>query len=554
MFGFSKHWQKKGQDDEEAKEGNRSISPKIERNSPNEFQHLKPKNSNRDASPKKTWINLFGKNEKKPKGRSAPLETIVVNSFEELPKEFQKMIKSSKIPPEVAKENFHQLLIILSFCSKKNLKLKLPDGSLKPSEEPLTDDQIEDICHKMNERVWNVTNNFSERQKKKFREMIEINNRSSNKETQHKNRTSTEGENLTGSGNQTNEEGEKTLEEGDKEIKSIHEEEEEEESNITPENSLENCDPKSLISQTIGPRLPTDISSKGEKILTKNVGVSPKKKFKISQESGQGGFGKVYEAKGPDGSRVAVKKVAHVDKKDIRSNLAEIGLLASADHPNIVQFKDAYQLDEELWIIMEFMEGGTLTQATEGCSFKEQHISYVAREILKGIAYLHRNNYVHRDLKSGNVMMSITGQIKLIDFGLCCSVFSGSRRKMAGSPYWMPPEMIQRKPYGFPIDIWSMGICLLEMANKSPPNNQPKLGAMFRISTKGIEKPLDNEEIWTKDMHDFFAKALLFDPVQRSTAFELLEHPFVNKAQDCLDMQTILRAVFLHTALRMLEV
>jgi len=120
-----------------------------------------------------------------------------------------------------------------------------------------------------------------------------------------------------------------------------------------------------------------------------------------------------------------------------------------------------------------------LSEAVKVHQFSERHIAYVSREILKALTYLHSRNFVHRDLKSGNVMMSIEGHIKLIDFGLCCDVTEGPRLQMLGSPYWIPPEMIRKKPHSCPADIWSFAVCVLEMYLKEPPNASSRLLSMF---------------------------------------------------------------------------
>jgi serine/threonine protein kinase len=150
---------------------------------------------------------------------------------------------------------------------------------------------------------------------------------------------------------------------------------------------------------------------------------------------------------------VAIKKLPHVTDKDKRNNYSEIAFLMTCEHPNIVKFLSAYEVKEEVWIVMEFLEGGTLNEAVKVHQFSEKHIAYVAREMLKGLKYLHAQGFVHRDLKSANVMMSIDGDIKLIDFGLCADVSEGERVQMLGSPFWMPPEMIHRKPHGCAVSL-----------------------------------------------------------------------------------------------------
>jgi serine/threonine protein kinase len=192
--------------------------------------------------------------------------------------------------------------------------------------------------------------------------------------------------------------------------------------------------------------------------LTEQLAQAPdkdtKKLFKNLEFSGKGGFGRVFGGKDiATRHRVAIKKLPHVTDKDKRNNYSEIAFLMTCEHPNIVKFLSAYEVKEEVWIVMEFLEGGTLNEAVKVHQFSEKHIAYVAREMLKGLKYLHAQGFVHRDLKSANVMMSIDGDIKLIDFGLCADVSEGERVQMLGSPFWMPPEMIHRKPHGCAVSL-----------------------------------------------------------------------------------------------------
>lgn len=150
---------------------------------------------------------------------------------------------------------------------------------------------------------------------------------------------------------------------------------------------------------------------------------------------------------------VAIKKVSHLLSREMEHNHAEVGFLLSClGQPNIVQFKKALQMGDQLWIVTEFLEGGTLGAASKAYRFTERHIAFVAHEMLQALTYLHSRHLVHRDLKSANVMLSIKGQVKLIDFGLCCDLGGpeGSRVQLLGSPCTpsppSPPHPISLDP------------------------------------------------------------------------------------------------------------
>eukprot|EP01104_Vermistella_antarctica_P012562 TRINITY_DN366_c0_g1_i1.p1 TRINITY_DN366_c0_g1~~TRINITY_DN366_c0_g1_i1.p1 ORF type:complete len:512 (-),score=108.28 TRINITY_DN366_c0_g1_i1:178-1713(-) len=206
--------------------------------------------------------------------------------------------------------------------------------------------------------------------------------------------------------------------------------------------------------------------------------------FKKPNEVGAGGFGRVYNSRVSGDKEkpklpntVAIKKLPHKHRRQIQRNCWEITMLARCVHVNIVELYRTYIVDKEMWMIMEYMHGGTLTEARDKFQFEEEHIAYVAYELLQGLAFMHKINLVHRDVKSANVMMTVRGEIKLIDFGLCVDITEGEQTSMCGSPFWMPPEMIRRQTHNAKADIWSLAICLLELANGRPPNS--KSGVKF---------------------------------------------------------------------------
>lgn len=275
-----------------------------------------------------------------------------------------------------------------------------------------------------------------------------------------------------------------------------------------------------------------------------------KKFYKNIEFSGKGGFGRVFAAKDiATKKRVAIKKLPHEHDKDKKNNYCEIAFLSTCNHPNIVKFNKAWDFPDkgEAWIVTEFLEGGTLSEAVKVHQFTERHIAYVAREILKALKYLHSLGYIHRDLKSGNVMMSIEGQIKLIDFGLCCDTVDGERLQMLGSPYWIPPEMIKKKRHGCPADIWSFAVCVLEMYLKEPPNCDSRLYAMFTAASSGLQSAIPARA--SDSARDFLSKCLEINPKKRWTADQLLAHPFVTAPKLEEGIRDVLRGVFVSNSL-----
>ncbi|KAK5579766.1 hypothetical protein RB653_009452 [Dictyostelium firmibasis] len=288
----------------------------------------------------------------------------------------------------------------------------------------------------------------------------------------------------------------------------------------------------------------------GEKLLEPVEPALLKKMYKDSDQVGKGGFGTVYFAKSTKEKRlVAIKKMPHITKRQQQQNFREAAILAKCDHPNIVKLHTCHiDKDSNLWIVMEFMEGGTFEEAAKAWKFNENNLAYVAKELLKGLQYLHENNMVHRDLKSANIMMSVEGKVKLIDFGLCEDIASSTPMHMVGSPFWMAPEMIQQKYHSTPVDIWSFAISLLEMANQRPPMMESAVKAMFTVATDGATG-FDDPTLWSDCFKDFLSLCLKQDPAERATAEELLKHPFIKKADSRDNMENILKKIFLTNSL-----
>jgi len=275
---------------------------------------------------------------------------------------------------------------------------------------------------------------------------------------------------------------------------------------------------------------------------------SHKRFYKNLQQIGKGGFGRVYLANSEldNDKLIAIKRMPHETTKQKRKNFQEIRFLKYCNsNPNIIKYIRSSLFKDELWLVTEYLDGGTLTQAVTHHKFQEPEISYISKEILNALKFLHDNWLAHRDLKSANIMLDMSGNIKLIDFGLCSDISQGEVVHMVGSPFWMPPEMIQRKPHGLLVDIWSFGICLMEMANGHPPNRKSSFQAMFVAATTGYPEPLEASH-WSPDLKDFIGKCVQVLPTARSDVATLLKHSFLKKAFERQDMIDLCKVIFAH--------
>ncbi len=280
------------------------------------------------------------------------------------------------------------------------------------------------------------------------------------------------------------------------------------------------------------------ISAMTEQQVMKNLksvvrNVDPVPLFQMIEKAGQGASGTVYLARSlmRNNSKVAIKQMDlnAQPRKELIVN--EILVMKDSQHKNIVNFLEAFLKNQELWVVMEFMEGGSLTDVIENNdnSLEEDQISSICFEVTKGLKFLHNKKIIHRDIKSDNVLLDLKGNVKITDFGFCAKLTAqkNKRATMVGTPYWMAPEVVKTKEYDEKVDVWSLGIMTIEMIEGEPPYlNEEPLKALFLIATNGTPK-LKNPEKLSISIKKFLSICLCVDVKYRASTDELLQHEFL---------------------------
>ena len=275
------------------------------------------------------------------------------------------------------------------------------------------------------------------------------------------------------------------------------------------------------------------------KLFIDEVNDSPSKKYEILSKLGSGSFGNVYLAR----NKFTDEKVALKQIKKSSANLLsdgeikdEIEILKNLDHPDIVRIIESFNTKNSYILITEYCEGGELFDQVKN-QLSETQIAVIFRQLLSGLAYLHSNNVVHRDLKLENILIheieksKTTGEdlfnIKIIDFGTA-RIFDKNRKpqSIVGSSYYIAPEVLRQK-YNKECDLWSVGVILYMFIVGHAPFDGCDDEEITNNIHRGVYRKNDRRWIKaSKEVKDLIQKLLTYRPSQRLTAMQALNHPW----------------------------
>ncbi|NWR68874.1 NEK1 kinase, partial [Centropus unirufus] len=250
---------------------------------------------------------------------------------------------------------------------------------------------------------------------------------------------------------------------------------------------------------------------------------------------GEGSFGKAILVKAKENGQQYVIKEINISKmsnKEREESRREVAVLANMKHPNIVLYRESFEENGCLYIVMDYCEGGDLFKrinAQKGILFSEDQILDWFVQICLALKHIHDRKILHRDIKSQNIFLTKDGTIQLGDFGIARVLNSTAElaRTCIGTPYYLSPEICQNKPYNNKSDIWALGCVLYEMCTLK---HAFEAGNMKNLVLKIISGPFPPVSThYSYDLRNLLSQLFKRNPRNRPSVNSILEKNFIAK-------------------------
>ncbi|XP_074807232.1 serine/threonine-protein kinase Nek1 isoform X4 [Natator depressus] len=253
------------------------------------------------------------------------------------------------------------------------------------------------------------------------------------------------------------------------------------------------------------------------------------------QKIGEGSFGKAILVKAKENSRQYVVKEINISKmsnKEREESRREVAVLANMKHPNIVLYRESFEENGSLYIVMDYCEGGDLFRrinAQKGILFSEDQIMDWFVQICLALKHVHDRKILHRDIKSQNIFLTKDGTIQLGDFGIARVLNSTVElaRTCIGTPYYLSPEICRNKPYNNKSDIWALGCVLYEMCTLKHAFEAGNMKNLVLKIISGSFPPVSLH--YSYDLRNLLSQLFKRNPRDRPSVNSILEKIFIAK-------------------------
>ncbi|XP_030633271.1 serine/threonine-protein kinase Nek3 [Chanos chanos] len=250
-------------------------------------------------------------------------------------------------------------------------------------------------------------------------------------------------------------------------------------------------------------------------------------RFSVLKVIGEGSFGRALLVQPKNSDQKCVLKEIRLPKARVamENTRREAVLLSKMNHPNIVAFRDSFQADGHLYIVMEFCSGGDLLQRIRqqrDTHFPEDIILKWFAQMCLGTRHIHDKKVLHRDLKSKNVFLTDDGTVKLGDFGSACTLNSSKAyaQTYVGTPYYVSPEIWDNKPYNNKSDVWSLGCVLYELCALRHPFQARSWKSLILKVCRGSYAPLPRHQPY--ELHYLIKSMFKTNPKDRPSVHTIL--------------------------------